>query len=62
MPDFENTWELAEDIKLSFPEFHLEDKVVVQEGGIVRDLFPKGLKVYMRKRFRGKMGIGSESN
>ena len=62
MPDFESTWELAEDIKLSFPEFHLEDKVVVKEGGIVRDRFPEGLQVYKRRKFRGKMGIGSESN
>jgi len=62
MLDFEHTWELAEDIKLNFPEFHLEDKVVVQEGGIVRDQFPEGLKVYKRKKFRGKMEIGSESN
>jgi len=53
---------LAEDIKLNFPEFHLEDKVVVQEGGIVRDRFPEGLKVYKRKKFRVKMEIGSESN
>jgi len=62
MTDFEKTWELAKDIKLSFPEFHLEDKVVVKEGGIVRDRFPKGLQVYKRKKFRGRMGIGSESN
>jgi len=54
MPDFENTWELAEDIKLSFLEFHHEDKVVVKEGGIVRDRFSKGLQVYKRKKFRAE--------
>jgi len=28
----------------------------------VRDRFPEGLQVYKRRKFRGKMGIGSESN
>ena len=32
MPDCDSSWELAADIKLNFPSFHLEDKVVVQEG------------------------------
>ena len=47
MTDFESSKGSVEDIKLSFPSFHLEDKVVVQ-GGIVRDQVPKG--------FRGSMG------
>ena len=46
MPEFESTWELAEDIKINFPDFHLDDKAVVQERGIVRDRVPEGIKVY----------------
>ena len=46
--DFESSEGSVEEIKLSFPSFHLEDKVVVQEGGIVRDQGSKG--------FRGSMG------
>ena len=37
MPEIESSSELAEDIKMGFPDFHFEDKVVVHEGGIVRD-------------------------
>src|SRR5262249_22821027 len=48
MPNFESSWESAEDIKLAFPNFHLEDKVIVQ-GGIVRDQAPGGIKVYKRR-------------
>ena len=29
MVEFESSWELAEDIKLNFPSFHLKDKVIV---------------------------------
>ena len=32
MPECDSSWESAADIKLSFPSFHLEDKVVVQGG------------------------------
>ena len=32
MPKFQSSWEHAEDIELSFPDFHLEDKVVVLRG------------------------------
>ena len=56
LPDFESSWELADDIKLSFPDFHLEDKVLVQGEGIVRDHVPEGIKVYRRKKYRGKLG------
>ena len=56
LPEFESSWELAEDIKLNFPIFHLEDKVVVQGGGIVRDQVPEGIKLYKRKKFRGSIG------
>ena len=48
MTDFESSKGSVEDIKLSFPSFHLQDKVVDQEGGIVRGQVPKG--------FRGSMG------
>ena len=30
--------------------------MVVQEGGILRDQVPEGIKAYKRKRFRGRMG------
>ena len=49
MTDFESSTGSAEDIKLNFPSFHLEDKVVVQEAGIVTDQVPEGLKGSMGK-------------
>ncbi|PKU61033.1 hypothetical protein MA16_Dca029063 [Dendrobium catenatum] len=36
LPDYEATWEPYERVKHQFPDFHLEDKVVLWEGGIVR--------------------------
>ena len=45
MTDFERSKGSVEDIKLIFPSFHLEDKVVVQEGSVIRDQVPKGFKV-----------------
>ena len=56
MPECDSSWESAADIKLSFPSFHLEDKVVVQGGGIVRNQVPEGIKVYKRKKYRGISG------
>ena len=38
LPAFESSWEDFEVINTQFPSFHLEDKVRVQEGGIVRPL------------------------
>ena len=49
LPDFENSWELK-NIQKEFPNFHLEDKVDLQGGGIVTD--PKFGKVYARKKNR----------
>ena len=37
-PREEATWEDYDEIKLRFPEFHLEDKVLLQERGNVKDL------------------------
>jgi len=37
LPEFENTWELAEKIQSVFPMFHLEDKVTLQGEGIVTE-------------------------
>ena len=65
--EFENSWELVEDIKLSCLDFHLGDKVVVREGGIVRHRFLEGLKVYKHKIYRSIMrnveekGVGESS-
>ena len=56
MPEFGSSWELAKDIKLSSPSFHLEDKVIVQGGGIVRNQVSGVIKVYKQKRFRGTLG------
>ncbi|KAI0493308.1 hypothetical protein KFK09_027585 [Dendrobium nobile] len=36
LPDYEATWEPYERMKRQFPDFHLEDKVVLWEGGNVR--------------------------
>ena len=49
MPDFENTREFSEDIKLNFPEFHLEDKVVVQEAVFLETDFRKSLRCAREK-------------
>ena len=38
LPAFESSWEDFEVINTQFPSFHLEDKVRVREGGIVRSL------------------------
>ena len=35
LPDFDATWEAATTISDRFPHFHLEDKMVLWEGGIV---------------------------
>ena len=33
LPQFEASWELVDTIKKHFPDFHLEDKVSLSEGG-----------------------------
>lgn len=40
LPDFENSWELAEKLKTEFPEFLLKDKESLEREGI--DKFGKG--------------------
>lgn len=45
LPEFEATWELAEDITLQFSDFHLGDKVSSLGGSI-----NKPLLVYSRKK------------
>ena len=37
MPEFESSWELAQDIKLGFPSFHLEDKVISSRKGYCKE-------------------------
>jgi hypothetical protein len=34
LPLTETTWEYADELCLRFPEFHLEDKVMVMEGAL----------------------------
>jgi hypothetical protein len=34
LPLTEATWEYADELCLRFPEFHLEDKVMVMEGAL----------------------------
>ena len=68
----EATWERAEDIKLQFPQFCLEDKAIVSGGGIVTNSQPdqgiqgmleaherpKVLQTYVRRKNldRGQLG------
>lgn len=47
LPDHENSWELSRDIREAFPHFHLEDKVDLVGGSIVRQQ-PPIHKVYVR--------------
>ena len=49
LPEYEDSWELLQELRRQFPASHLEDKVVVQ-GGSVRDRM-HGL-VYNRRRRR----------
>ncbi|XP_074345991.1 uncharacterized protein LOC141684748 [Apium graveolens] len=54
LPIFDATWEEVMDIKERFPEFHLEDKVLVWDGSNVmqQGQQSKGLKVFTRKKNR----------
>nr|KYP61836.1 hypothetical protein KK1_016348 [Cajanus cajan] len=44
LPEFEATWEPVETIMKQFPSFHLEDKVTLLGGSIVRPLISKYYK------------------
>ncbi|PKU86722.1 hypothetical protein MA16_Dca022935 [Dendrobium catenatum] len=58
LPDYEATWEPQERIAEQFPAFHLEDKVVLWEGGNVRPVQPgpaqpgpaKPVRVFSRRQ------------
>ena len=39
LPEFENYWELLPELMQQFPNSHLDGKVVVHQGGSVRDRF-----------------------
>lgn len=58
LPDHENTWEDAETIKTQFPQFHLEGKLLLAEGGNVGPPNIWG-RVYSRKA-KGKTQEQSE--
>ena len=47
LPEFEASWESAAAIKQQFPHFNLEDKVVLEPGGI--DRRPPVLFTYKRR-------------
>ena len=51
LSEFENSWELKSNIQREFLDFHLEDKVDLQGGGIDSD--PRFGKVYSRQKKRG---------
>lgn len=50
-PFCDATWEEAKMIQREFPRFHLEDKVTLQLGGIVRPLI---VNTYKRRGIKGK--------
>jgi hypothetical protein len=67
------TWEDDVVIRGQFPEFNLEDKVLIEEGGIDRNVDelvgldegprPKVWRVYQRKNKKGIMGnVGNRKN
>ena len=56
LPQFEASWELVDTIKKHFPDFHLEDKVSLIEGGNDR---PPIRYVYTRKGKRNVLPPGS---
>ncbi|KAI0500090.1 hypothetical protein KFK09_018298 [Dendrobium nobile] len=74
LPDYEATWEPLERIAEQFPTFHLEDKVVLWEGGNVTpvQLGPahpgpaQPVQFYRRRtrqaEERGSQGVGSTCN
>ncbi|XP_028555028.1 uncharacterized protein LOC114580719 [Dendrobium catenatum] len=56
LPTHEATWEIYETMQAQFPDFNLEDKVDLLEGGIVGPglpIPPGPVRVYRRKRGAG---------
>lgn len=51
LPAHEATWEIFDDFKQQFPDFHLEDKVVLEGESSVR---PPIILTYSRKGNKGK--------
>ena len=57
LPEFEATWEDVSLISERFPEFHLEDKVKVWEGGnVMSGVQPHALRTYQRKKQKMQKG------
>ncbi|GKB13004.1 ty3-gypsy retrotransposon protein [Tanacetum coccineum] len=50
LPGYEATWEPINMIREQFPEFHLEDKVILLAGGNDTNPDPKWGKVFQRRR------------
>ncbi|GJV43000.1 putative mitochondrial protein, partial [Tanacetum coccineum] len=50
LPGYEATWEPINIIHEQFPEFHLEDKVILLTGGNDTNPDPKWGKVFQRRR------------
>ncbi|GJR17892.1 ty3-gypsy retrotransposon protein [Tanacetum coccineum] len=59
LPGYEATWEPLENIQQQFPEFHLEDKVILWEGGSDRNHGAKWAKVYKRRSKNHKGATGN---
>lgn len=57
LPDYEATWEDVDSINARFPEFHLEDKVIVWGRGNVIPCTkePKTLQTYVRRKKTDKV-------
>ena len=49
LPTYKATWELFDVIQQQFPDFHLEDKVVVWEGSNVTTKSGRFGQVYQRR-------------
>ncbi|PWA91318.1 Ty3/gypsy retrotransposon protein [Artemisia annua] len=52
LPGYESTWEPIQLIRNQFPDFHLEDKVLLWEGGIDMNTGQKWGQVFQRRKKR----------
>nr|GEZ00971.1 Ty3/gypsy retrotransposon protein [Tanacetum cinerariifolium] len=57
LPTYEATWELYSTIQKQFPDFHLEDKVVVWEGSIDKTRFKETYQRRPRNKWRVELGF-----